>query len=198
MRVVVYDKTCVLRRRFLTPLWALGAHTYRALRGFDAAVGVASWGEAFAWLAARREPIREVQYWGHGRFGGAWVGEELFDASALQTRRGELDAVRERLAPDALVWFRTCATFGGKPGHDFAERLADVLGATVAGHTFNVAYHQSGLSVLRPGMRASWSEHEGIRDGTPETPANAFWSWAWRPRTLTALHTELPAALITR
>src|SRR5688572_11084395 len=108
MRVVVYDNTCVTTRGRLSPVWAAGARLYRGLRRIDAARGVASWAEAFDWLAAQREPLDEIQYWGHGKWGRALVGEESFDASALQARRAQLDAVRERLAPDALIWFRTC------------------------------------------------------------------------------------------
>src|SRR6185437_12193271 len=100
------------------------------------------------------EPIAEVQYWGHGRWGRALVAEDVLDARALGAghplRRG-LDALRERLAPGALLWFRTCETFGASPGIDFARRLSDHLGARVAGHTYIIGFHQSGLHGLAPG-----------------------------------------------
>ncbi|HEU4610915.1 MAG TPA: hypothetical protein VFS15_02515 [Kofleriaceae bacterium] len=112
--------------------------------------------------------------------------------------RIELEAVRERLAPDALVWFRTCETFGARAGIDFAERLADFFGARVAGHTYIIGFHQSGLHGLAPGARADWSAEEGLAEGSPDEPARARWSRPWHPHTVTALHGEVPAAWITR
>ncbi len=202
MRLVVYDRTCVARRGHLTPVWAAGAWLFRRLGRIDAVHGVASWAEALGWLATREEPIDEIQYWGHGKWGAAFVGEDVLDASALHDRRHDrrrdLEAVRERLAPGALLWFRTCETFGAARGIDFAERLADFFGARVAGHTYIIGFHQSGLHGLAPGARADWSAGEGLAEGSPEAPARARWSRPWHPRTLTALHGAVPAAWITR
>lgn len=198
MRVVVYDRTCVRTRGRLSPIWATGTHLYRALGRIDAARGVASWDEALAWLAAQPAPIREIQYWGHGKWGGALVESDMLDASAFRTRRARLEAVRERLAPDALIWFRTCETFGAKPGIAFAEQLADFFGARVAGHTYIIGFHQSGLHGLAPGARADWSAEEGLAEGTPEAPVRARWSRPWHPRTVTALHGAIPTEWFTR
>ena len=198
MRAIVYDRTCVTTRGCLTPVWAAGARMYRALGRVDAMRGVASWDEALAWLGAQREPLDEIQYWGHGKWGCALVGEERFDASALVERRSRLEAIRERLAPDALVWFRTCQTLGAKAGIDFAARLADFFGARIAGHTYIIAFHQSGLHGVSPGGRADWSPDEGLAEGTAEAPRRAKWSLPWLPRTVTALTAAVPAAWITR
>jgi len=198
MRVVVYDKTCVKTRGRLSPIWAAGARMYRGLRRVDAVHGVASWDEALTWLGAQREALSEIQYWGHGKWGCALVGEDALDANALHTRKAALDAVRERLAPDALVWFRTCETLGAKRGIDFGERLADFFGARVAGHTYIIGFHQSGLHGVSPGSRADWSPAEGLAEGTPDEPQRARWSRPWVPRTITALTGAIPAAWITR
>jgi hypothetical protein len=128
-RLVIYDRTCVRGRRGLSPVWAAGTKLYRRLGRIDDAHGVASWSEALGVLAAQREPIREVQYWGHGKWGSALIDREVFDATAIATHRAALDAIRERLTPDAVLWFRTCETFGARPGHELAQRLADTLGA---------------------------------------------------------------------
>lgn len=160
----------------------------------DRSKGVASWDEAFAWLAEQSEPVDEIQYWGHGKWGRAMVGEDVFDAESLVTRRAALDAVKERLAPGALLWFRTCETFGARVGHDFAQRLADTLGIRVAGHTYIVAYQQSGLHGLLPGTRPTWSVDEGIAQGTPDAPEAALWSSARAPNTVTALTRAVPSA----
>jgi len=193
-RLVIYDRTCTSGRRGLSPVWSAGTRLYRGLRRIDEAVGVASWSEALDFLAQQREPIREIQYWGHGKWGRALIDTESFDASSLVTHRAALEAIRERLTPDALLWFRTCETFGAEPGHDFAQRLADLLGARVAGHTYIIAFHQSGLHGLSPGMRPDWSVDEGVLEGTPAEPTRARWSRPWSPRTVTALTPAVPAA----
>ena len=197
MRALVYDRTCVRRVGGLSRVWAAGAALYRRLGRIDAVSGVASWDEALGWLAALPEPIRELQYWGHGKWGAALVGEDVLDARALAAgdpRRAALEAVREHLAPDALVWFRTCETFGARRGIDLAERLADFLGARVAGHTFVIHHYQSGLHGLAPGCRADWSADEGLAAGTPDEPRRARTSTPWAPRTITALMGRVPEA----
>lgn len=193
MRLVIYDRTCITTRGWMTPVWATGAALFTGLARVDAAYGVASWDEAFAYLAAQREPIDELQYWGHGKWGRAFVAEDRFDASALTERRAQLEALRERLSPGALVWFRTCETFGAKPGHDFAQRLADFLGVRVAGHTYIIGFHQSGLHGIAPGVAPDWSVDEGLARGTPDAPEEARWSRPWAPRTVTALSRGVPA-----
>lgn len=194
MRLLVYDRTCVRRRGRLSPIWRAGAALYRRLGRIDAAHGVASWDEALAWLAAH-EQIEEIQYWGHGKWGRALVDDDALDAASLAGRHARgLAAVRERLAPGALVWLRTCEAFGAHAGHDFAQRLADTLGARVAGHTYVIAYHQSGLHGLSPGMRPDWSPEEGLLEGTAAAPERARWSKPWSPNTVTALTGAIPAA----
>jgi hypothetical protein len=180
MRVVVFDRTCPRLGR----VWAAGARLYRALGWIDAACGVASWDEAIAW-AAQRE-IRELQYWGHGKWGQVRAGDDALHADNL-ARLSSL-----RFARDALVWLRTCETFGARAGHDFAARLAAALGVRVAGHTFIIGARQSGLHALAPGARPDWPLDEGLARGTPEAPVRARWS-SWRaPRTIHALVSRLP------
>jgi hypothetical protein len=201
MRVLVYDRTCVWRGGALSHAWAAGSGLYRRLGRIDAARGVASWDEALTWLAARPEPIEEVQYWGHGKWGAAFVDRDVLDTQALvhgSPHRALLAAVRDRLAPGALVWFRTCETFGARRGIALAEQLADFLGARVAGHTFVISLHQSGLHGLAPGARADWSADEGLADGTADDPRRAKPSRPWAPRTITCFTSEVPAAWFAR
>lgn len=197
VRLLVYDRTCAFvgPRPGLSTVWRAGSVLYRALRRLDATRGVSSWGEALAWIATFDRPIAEIQYWGHGKWGSARVDDDLLDARALSpTHRlnGKLAAVRERLAPNALVWFRTCETFGARAGHDFAMRLADWLGARVAGHTFVIAAWQSGLHGLSPGIRPDWPEDEGLAEGTPERPVRALGSARAMPHTITCFDGEVP------
>jgi hypothetical protein len=197
MRVLVYDRTCVRTGGALTIAWAAGAGLYRGLGRIDAARGVASWAEAFGWLGSLAAPIRELQYWGHGKWGGALIAREPLDAQAMMpahAHRGRLEALRAQLAPDALVWFRTCETFGADVGIGFAERLADFLGARVAGHTHVIGFHQSGLHGLAPGCRPDWSATEGLAAGTAAAPRRARPSRPWAPRTITCLAGTVPVA----
>ena len=83
-------------------------------------------------------------------------------------------------------------------GIDFAERLADFLGARVAGHTYVIHFHQSGLHGLAPGCRADWAPDEGIVEGTAAEPRRARRSAPWEPRTITCLAGRVPAAWFTR
>jgi hypothetical protein len=197
VRVIIYDRTCVRTGGHLSPFWAAGSALYRALGRIDATHGVASWDEALAWLASRPAPITEVQYWGHGTWGGARVAEDRLDVDALSPAhrlRAPLEALRDRLAPGALVWFRTCETVGTPRGIDFAERLADFLGARIAGHTHVIGFHQSGLHGVGPGVRADWAPDEGLAEGTAAAPVRAKSSRPWAPRTITCFHGQVPAA----
>jgi hypothetical protein len=98
--------------------------------------------------------------------------------------------VRDVLAPDALVWFRTCETFGSPAGLDFAARIADFLGARVGGHTYVIGFHQSGLHAVSPGVAPDWSPQEGIVPGQ----SSAKWSGRREPNTITCLHNSIPSA----
>jgi hypothetical protein len=193
MRLLVFDRTCPR----LSIAWRTGARLYRALSRIDVAKGVASWDEALGFVA-EQDTIDELQYWGHGRWGMALVdGKGVLDARALvpgHALHGRLEAMRERLAPNALIWFRTCETFGAAAGHDFAMRLADWSGARVAGHTHVIGLHQSGLHGLVPGSRPAWSPTEGLAEGTADAPVRAKGSRPWAPRTITCFDGAVPAA----
>ena len=190
MKLLVFDKT----DRMLSLAWKSGAQLYRQLGRVDAAFGVASWAEAFDWLATHAEPIEELQYWGHGKWGAALVARsDAWTARPDPALQRNLDRLRDQLALDALIWFRTCETFGARAGIDFAERLADALNVRVAGHTHVIGFHQSGLHALAPGVRADWSDSEGLVAGTAEAPERARGSKPWRPNTITCLANHVPA-----
>jgi hypothetical protein len=206
LRLLVYDRTCAgapgwLARPGLTTAWTAGSWLYRGLGRIDAAFGADSWDQALAWLARagdgadRGRPIAEVQYWGHGKWGRVLVDKDPLAAGDLRPdhrRASAIDALRERLAPHALFWLRTCEAFGAHAGHDFAMRLADRLGVRVAGHTYIIAVQQSGLHGLLPGHRPDWPADEGLKSGTPEAPTEAHWSSRSAPRTITCFHGAIP------
>jgi hypothetical protein len=201
LRLIVFDRTCRGRRLRpgLSHAWWSGAQFYHALGRIDAWHGVDRWEDAFEWLASfqAHRPIAQVQYWGHGKWGHARVGDQVFDIAALSRDHafhGALKKVAARMLPDAqgLWWFRTCETFGARPGIRFARALADFLGCRTAGHTFIIGHWQSGLHTMLPGGEAYWPDDEGLREGTPDAPKSAHWSRAWHPHTINFLQGAIP------
>lgn len=198
LRLMIYDATCRGRLIGLSHAWEVGAGFYRTLDRLDASFGATNWDEALRWLAghAADRPLAEVQFWGHGTWGAVKIAGEALGAASLRAghaHRPLLDAVRERMAPASLWWFRTCETFGADAGQDFARAFTDHFGCDAAGHTFIISHWQSGLHRLRPGQAPHWSASEGLREGTPGAPKRARWSRAWSPNTISCLRGTIPA-----
>jgi hypothetical protein len=202
LRLLIYDRTCRGRRALpgLSHVWAAGRRLYGALGRLDGAFPAGSWAEALDWLATvgqRQDPIAEVQFWGHGRWGLARIGDEPLDASALEpghTHHERLAAIARRMLPGAegLWWFRTCETFGTARGHHFARAWSRFFGCRAAGHTYVIAFWQSGLHSLLPGQAPTWSVEEGLPAGVA-APTAALWSSARAPHTITCLRGDVPA-----
>lgn len=198
LRLVVYDATQRDRKpRGLGLSWQYGTQLYRALGRVDAAFGARDFREALAWLAGYRgaQPVAELQFWGHGKWGAIFVDRDVLDRSVLQPNHrlhAAFQGFRERLLPNALLWFRTCETLGAVPGQDFAQSLGDATGARVAGHTFVIGFLQSGLHCLQPGDRPSWPSNEGLAKGHPAAPEQALPSAPDAPNTITCLHGNIP------
>jgi hypothetical protein len=201
LRLVVWDATghgTAPWQRALTWSWRAGSRLYRThpQAAVDDVFGARSWSEALAWLACVQpaKRVREVQYWGHGLFGRAFVGNDVLDERSVRTggaHHDDLLALRARLVgDDALVWLRTCSAFGGARGHRFARTLVDVVGCRVAGHTHVIGPLQSGLHSLRPGQMPQWSADEGVRDG--DETRSALSSSLAAPHTITCLHGTFP------
>ncbi len=206
LRLMIYDRTCVGARApvGLSTAWGAGSVLYRGLGRLDGTFGATSWDDALGWLARFEpsRPIAEIQYWGHGQWGRALVDRDVLDARALapgHRLEPRIAAVRERLVPggEALFWLRTCESFGATAGHDFAQRLADGLGARVAGHTFVIGAIQSGLRGLLPGHVPDWSAAEGIAEGSPDKPLRAHGSGIRKPRTITCFRGDVPSDWFT-
>lgn len=201
LRLMVYDRTCTGRGPLpgLSHAWWTGARLYQAVGRLDAHRGVGSWSEALSWLAEIQpeRPIAEVQYWGHGKWGLARVDREALDTTALKSRsalRPLLDRVRARLiGSGALWWFRTCETFGARPGHAFARGFSDLMGCRAAGHTYIIGHWQSGLHTIDPGQAPHWPDDEALLEGTPDAPSRARWSRLSAPNTITCFHGRIPA-----
>jgi hypothetical protein len=204
-RLLIYDAVPWRGERLLRKAWATGAPLYQRLGYVDAAFGAQDWVSALDWLVSRAGmgSIAEVQFWGHGKWGKAFVGSDVLDRASLGSEHAlgdRLRAVRGALLPNAgsLFWFRTCETFGAEAGQTFACDLADTLGCRVAGHTFVIGVWQSGLHGLYPGAMPTWSSAEGLRAGTPAEPREAYGSWWWRPHTLHFMNSATPEAWFCR
>ena len=197
LRLLLFDRTCQGNPVGLSDAWKAGAGVYRTLDRLDASFGADNWEDALSWAAshAPSRPIREIQFWGHGRWGGAKIDDEHLDASSLDEghrHRRHLDAIAERMNADSLWWFRTCETFGAEAGHAFAQRWTEHFGCPAAGHTFVIGFWQSGLHRLEPGRAPTWSTAEGLLRGTPASPEKAAWSRPWRPNTISCLRGSIP------
>lgn len=198
LRLIVYDRTQRFRApRALGYSWQYGTYLYRALNRVDAAYGARDFGGALRFLASYEpaRPISELQFWGHGKWGKIFVDRDSLDRSVLTPghRYHELfRAFRQRLSPNALLWFRTCETLGASAGRDFACALGDATGARVAGHTFVIGFFQSGLHCLSPGETPNWSATEGLSRGTADAPEVAHTSTPNAPNTITCLDGKIP------
>jgi hypothetical protein len=216
LRLVVFDRTdtapVVLQRSErlpdgtargvggLTRFWRAGAVMHRAAGRASATLGASSFREALGWAAAcanaRGERIAELQAWGHGGWGYMGMGSDRLDAETI-ARGGalarEVDAFKEALAPGALVWLRCCSAFGAASGRAFAARLADRLGARVAGHTFIIGVWQSGAHSVAPGADPAWDPNEGLDlDPATRSPRGALESSRRAPQTLHCLRLGFP------
>lgn len=194
-RVMVYDKSLV-GAVSLSHAWYAGSKLYHFLGRFDASFGASSWSEALDWLIAfGPNRIKEFQFWGHGKWGKIFIGQDLWDKSAFEPGHAlyePLDIFRICLAEQPLLWFRTCETFGANAGHQFAMNCANFFNATVAGHTYIIGFNQSGLHSLRPHEEPNWSALEGIKKGSAEEPIQAKWSHPFAPHTISCLHSKIP------
>lgn len=200
LRLMLYDQTCRNSswRPGLSQAWSSGGVLYRALRRIDAYQGVQSWSDALAFLQNHQpqRPIAEIQFWGHGRWGRAFIAKEILDISALQPDHALHDGlarVRDRMlrGSDGLFWFRTCETFGMQAGHAFAQAFTRFMDCRTAGHTYVIGLLQSGLHSLLPGQTPAWPLDEGLPEGQ-QNPKAARMSHPGAPNTITCFHGQIP------
>ncbi len=205
LRLMFYDDTCRKSRwgLGLTHSWIAGARFYGATGKFHGTHGFTNWADALRWLATFRgsEPIDEIQFWGHGKWGRVYIAGDALSAEWLAEHHelaAPLRQIRDRMnGPAALWWFRTCETFGADVGHDFAQRWSDFFETRAAGHTYIIGPLQSGLHAIAPGQTPTWSTYEGLDEGSPEAPRQALWSVPGAPNTISCLRADLPKWALT-
>jgi hypothetical protein len=199
LRLLIYDGNSKAGETPLRTSWAAGARVYRAMGRIDRFIGARSWPEALAWCAAQNDVIAELQFWGHGRWGRALLGDEALAQASFENKhphQAGLAALGERLLPngDSLVWFRTCETFGASAGLAFAKTLTRTLRTRAAGHTYVIGALQSGLHGLVAGAEPHWPASEGLARGTPDAPEAALSSSATAGNTVHFMTGAVPPA----
>lgn len=214
MRVIVYDRSDISARLGrmvdlekipepyrpvdvdipvgLSHSWAAGGRLYRLLRRVDAYRGFGVWYKALEWLLTM-DKITEIQYWGHGSPGNVWMnGEALTKDVFTGPLAGLMTDLREKLAPGAVIWFRTCGTFCGQPGHQFASAWVRAMGCKIVGHTHVINFWHGGLHSLAPGQIAHWPMEEGVAKGSPLAPEKMAVSTCKTVNMVTCLHSRFP------
>jgi hypothetical protein len=197
LRLMLYDRMCrgPGLSLGLSHAWSAGGVLYNILGRLDAWHGAATWAEGLDWLLEVSEdrPIAEIQFWGHGEWGGLWIDEERLTAAALAPGHPayeRLARLKARLVPggEAMWWFRSCDVFGTQRGHDFARAWTRFFECRAAGHTHQIMFFQSGLHVLAPGEEPTWSVDEGVVPGLFHASSSSFRA----PHTITCLHNVVP------
>lgn len=193
MKIVIYDRTALFDKvqnsnDLLTYTWMYGTRLFKTFNSLDMAKGVASWDEALDFLLEQSKTVEisGVQFWGHGARGLAAIGTEALNKKAATKRKAKLAELGSKMSPDAYWWWRTCGTYGGEKGQEFAKHFTDLLGRKTAGHTHIIGFWQSGGYTIRPGEEPHWSDVEGFgEDGM-------VWSNWDKPNTIVAMQIKLP------
>lgn len=142
--------------------WALGTFLFWLRKNADGVLGALSWHEALMWLMLRASDhglISEVQFWGHGTPGRAFINSVPIN--------DHIDILEENdffMNREGLFWFRTCSTFQDVPGMRFAEQISSMLNCKVAGHTHKIGFPwHSGTHLIHPEGKAHWDKNEGVK-----------------------------------
>ena len=201
-KLMIYDATTIkdgwdgFGNDGLAYSWFAGSRLYRWARWLDEVKGVTSWEEALDWVLEQGKDakISQIQYWGHGSWGNVWIGKTALNKATV-TKDSELHRkwaeVKKVLSDDALIWFRTCSTFGNGGGQAFARRFTDFMECKVAAHTHIIGPLQGGLHSLSPGQDIYWPQKEGVLVGDNGKESSLWTEWK-TPNTIVCLRGVLP------
>jgi hypothetical protein len=151
MRVTIYDRNPGpgVGQWFLSLSWVLGCFIQKLFGAVDKYYGAKSWEDAYKWLGEQGQ-LSSVQYWGHGSPGTVWLAGRQISTDEF------IAALKSKVSPESIIWFRTCSTFQGAAGYRFSAKLCDELNCVVAGHTRIIGLLQGGLHTRRPLQAPSW------------------------------------------
>lgn len=190
-KCIIYDRT--VRSPVLWLTWRLWAWFLLLTRRVSRVYGAASVSDAMSYLVhtyfLEAVEWQQVQFWCHGRPGQVLIGQTTLTKNCTADEWATLKDLSEVIPRDCMVWFRSCSTFAGPAGKEFANWIAATLACHVAGFTYTIWFFQSGLRCVGwvgqarfPNdvqiVPADWSALEG---GT------GVLSWPWKPRTISAL-----------
>lgn len=179
MDCVIYDNKPGpgWQQAFLKTTWVVYAWLMKAVGVIDCFYGANSFEEAVAWLKTKGK-LKTVQYFGHGSAGYVWCGTQWLTPQHLIQLKGLVEE---------YVWFRTCSSFQGKAGQQFALRVTRYAGCVAAGHTRIIGVVQGGLRVLSVGQLPDWPVEEG-------EPKKTWWPnvLKWGPNSVLCFAMSLP------
>ncbi len=166
--------------------WITGGKLYQMFHGVEHHKGFDNWIEALEWINTVEpdKKINSIQYWGHGSAGMVWMNNSAINSSSIEKDlllREQLEKLKVRLDKQSLIWFRTCNTFAGPAGQDFAKKFSKFMGCTVASHTYVIGPWQSGLHTIKPDIEPTWPIEEGLS-----------WSKPWIKNTIFCLTGKIP------
>lgn len=160
------------------PIWPVGGALFRY---FDPSIVVVS-GRDIAEIVARTEQqldergipqIARIEFWTHGGVGWFRIqqrrhGLELFDRPTGPTAAA-LGRLRDRLADDSVVHFRSCSTFHGMKGYAMAACASRYFNATgkhvvIMGHTRPTGITHPGWKTVLPGEVPRWRLDDGATE----------------------------------
>ena len=141
-RVIVYDDIKSDTLAVPDTLWQYGT-TLLALDRATHLLPVSSWDQLFRELdrIASKQKISEVQFWGHGSAGRAYIGGDALDITFMRGSTAFQSFTSKAPFMDngtALMWFRTCSTLADNEGQLFARTLSAYFphqDVRIAGHT---------------------------------------------------------------
>lgn len=177
-KLVIYDATL----GYLSFLFLIGAQIAKFFGFIDNYVSARSW-YTLPWNTLKeQEPYDEVHYWGHGKPGGTYLnGVHLLTASGAQPSL--MVNLKSIIKKEGVFWIRSCSSFEGKYGQEFAEVLSNQLRRDVCSFTYSIWLFQSGGHYLRYEETPNWP----VKEGTEER-----WSRPFLPNTITCFRNSIP------
>jgi len=180
-RIILYDTADTSAVSYT---WALGTPFYKAIGACLEFYPVKCWAEATQ-KVSMYTGLDEIQFWGHGSPGCALIGKEHLSAN---DNENFAQAVKQALKLEGALWFRTCASFAGDLGKEFAKSISSNSQRRCAGSTFKIGMFHSGIHSCLPNWDANWLSTEGI-DPVTKKPTS---SGLGKPNTILCLQISLP------